>query len=199
MYQDAKIAASRLFEIMDLEVEDITDKVRFSAGQIGDIVFENISFRYGTQTNVFEHFNATFKKWNVSAIVGESGSGKTTLAALMQNLYPLLEGHIRIGGMDIRHIDNSDLRSLVCVVPQKIDLFNGTILENIVLDDYSPDINKVLNICRALSDVEMSSVNGGYEITKKIIELLSYMFYSEAKGLMDAEAVGGVVNVIAFK
>ena len=51
----------------------------------------------------------------------------------------------------------------------------------------------------SLSDVEMSSVNGGYEITKKIIELLSYMFYSEVKGLMDAEAVGGVANVIAFK
>ncbi len=147
-YQDAKIAASRLFEIMDLDMEDVTDKIHITGEQIGDIAFENVSFRYGTRVDVFKDFNVTFKKGQVSAIVGESGSGKTTLAALMQNLYELLEGHVRIGGVDVRHIDNSDLRSLVCVVPQKIDLFEGTVLDNITLDDYIPDNTRVLEICR---------------------------------------------------
>jgi len=147
-YQDAKIAASRLFEIMDLDVEEVDGKVRFSKDQIGDITFENVSFRYGTRKEVFKDFSVTFKSGQVNAIVGESGSGKTTLAALLQNLYDLQDGHIRIGGVDVKHIDNSDLRSLVCVVPQKIDLFEGTILENISLDDYNPDNGRILEICK---------------------------------------------------
>ncbi len=147
-YQDAKIAASRLFEIMDLDLEEVDDKIHITGAQAGDITFENVSFRYGTRVDVFKNFNITFRKGRISAIVGESGSGKTTLAALMQNLYELQEGHIRIGGMDVRHIDNADLRSLVCVVPQRIDLFEGTIIENITLDDYDPDNVRILEICR---------------------------------------------------
>ncbi len=147
VYQDARIAASRLFEIMDLDVEEVDGKIHFEKEQIGDITFENVAFRYGTRTEVFKDFSVTFRKGQVSAIVGESGSGKTTLAALLQDLYPLQEGHIRIGGVDIRHIDKADLRSLVCVVPQRIDLFEGTILENITLDDYEPDNGRVLRLC----------------------------------------------------
>lgn len=148
VYQDAKIAASRLFEIMDLDVEDVDGKIHFDKEQLGDITFENVSFRYGTRTEVFNDFSVTFHDKMISAIVGESGSGKTTLAALLQDLYPLQGGHIRIGGVDIRHIDKTDLRALVCVVPQRIDLFEGTILENIVLDDYAPDNTRVLSLCR---------------------------------------------------
>lgn len=150
VYQDAKIAASRLFEIMDLDAEEISGKVRFHREQTGDIVFENVSFRYGTRTEVFKDFSVTFKAGRVNAVVGESGSGKTTLAALLQNLYELQGGHVRIGGVDVRHIDNADLRSLVCVVPQKIDLFEGTVLENITLDDYDPDHLRVLELCKGV-------------------------------------------------
>ena len=148
VYQDAKIAASRLFEIMDLDIEAVDGKVRFGKEQVGDISFEGVSFRYGTRKEVFKDFSVAFKAGQVSAIVGESGSGKTTLAALLQNLYELQAGHICIGGMDVRHIHNADLRSLVCVVPQRIDLFEGTILENITLDDYDPDHARVLALCR---------------------------------------------------
>lgn len=145
-YQDAKIAADRLFEIMDLDTESTRDKIPLTKENCGDIEFRNVSFRYGTRIDVFKDFNVTFAKGRVHAIVGESGSGKSTLAALIQNLYPLKKGQIYIGSLDIQHIDNSDLRRLVCVVPQRIDLFEGTILENIVLDDYDPDMRKVLEI-----------------------------------------------------
>ena len=147
-YQDAKIAASRLFEIMDLDVEEVSGKVRMSKEQVGDVSFENVSFRYGTRKEVFKDLSLTFKAGSISAVVGESGSGKTTLTALMQNLYELQEGRIRIGDVDVKHIDNADLRSLVCVVPQHIDLFEGTIMENITLDDYGPDYAKVLSLCK---------------------------------------------------
>lgn len=154
VYQDAKIAASRLFEIMDLDVERLDGKIGFEKEMVGDISFEHVDFRYGTRTEVFKDFSVIFPKGKVSAIVGESGSGKTTLAALMQNLYELQGGHVRIGGVDVRHIDNRDLRSLVCVVPQQIDLFDGTVMENIALDDYDPDNARVLELCEEVGLLE---------------------------------------------
>ena len=74
--QNAMIATDRLFEIMDLEREKTENKVTLSREHFTDIVFENVSFRYGSRTEVFESFNATIKAGTITAIVGESGSGK---------------------------------------------------------------------------------------------------------------------------
>lgn len=157
VFQNAKIAADRLFEIFDLEPEDTNEnKIAFSRQQCGNITFEDVSFRYGTRTEVFEHFNIEFEKNKISAVIGESGSGKTTLASLLQNLYPLQSGNIRIGGTDIRNIRNQDLRALVGVVPQRIDLFHGTIADNIVLDDFNPDWQKVYDICNEVGVTEFA-------------------------------------------
>jgi ATP-binding cassette subfamily B protein len=82
--------------------------------------------------------------------VGESGSGKSTLLSLLQNIYPLNEGKITIGHTEIKYINNSNLRQLVCVVPQHIDLFAGTVIENIALGEPEPDMQKVLNVCNGL-------------------------------------------------
>ncbi|MDR3296805.1 MAG: peptidase domain-containing ABC transporter [Prevotellaceae bacterium] len=148
-FQDAKIAADRLFEIMDLDVEDVAaHKVKITKESCGDIEFKNVSFAYGTRTEVFNDFSVRFEHGKVSAIVGESGSGKTTLASLLQNLYPLQAGQISVGGVDIKHIDNAALRSLVCVVPQRIDLFEGSIVDNIVLDDLEQDSSRIIALCK---------------------------------------------------
>jgi ATP-binding cassette subfamily B protein len=153
-FQDAKIAADRLFEIMDLEVENVVNKIAFTKEECGNIEFKNISFRYGSRVEVFKNFNVKFEQGKISAIVGESGSGKTTLAALLQNLYPLQEGQIFIGGIDVKHINNAALRALVCVVPQRIDLFEGSIMENIILDDLEPDTTRVISICKDVGLLE---------------------------------------------
>jgi ATP-binding cassette subfamily B protein len=147
-FQEAKIAADRLFEIFDLEEEDNSQKIRMTKEQCGDIVFNNISFRYGSRANVFIDFSIKFEKGKINAIVGESGSGKTTLVALMQNLYSLQKGNITIGNIDIKHVFNNDLRLFIGIVPQRIDLFEGSISENIILDDFEPEWNRVFDICR---------------------------------------------------
>lgn len=117
--QDAKIAADRLFEIMDLKQEDTEQKIDLERSRIGDIVFENVRFAYGTRTEVFEDFNLTISKGEITAIVGESGSGKSTLAALLQNIYPITGGSIKLGDINIKHIESDSLRQLISVVPQK--------------------------------------------------------------------------------
>lgn len=147
VYQNAKIAADRLFEIFDLAPEDDTKNMPFAKEQCGDIAFENVSFRYGKREEVLKKLSLKFRKGDVNAIVGESGSGKTTLISLLQKLYPIQEGRIFIGDMDLSHISSSDLRRVIGVVPQRVDLFNGTITDNILLDDYSPNWERFYKVC----------------------------------------------------
>jgi ATP-binding cassette subfamily B protein len=146
--QAAWIAADRLFEIMDLEIESSTNKFKISADKIGDIKFNKVAFRYGTRTKVFEDFDLTLKKGKITAIVGESGSGKSTLASLLQNMYPLNGGSISIGDYDLKYLENENLRKMVSVVPQKIDLFGGSVIENIAVGEAHPDIERVIQVCK---------------------------------------------------
>lgn len=148
--QNAMIASDRLFEIMDLEREKTENKITLNRENFTDIVFENVSFRYGTRLDVFENFNAKIKANTITAIVGESGSGKTTLFALLQNLYPITEGQVTIGDYDVRNIDVQSLRSFVGIVPQQVNLFSGNIIENIALGDPFPNMQRIHDISKEL-------------------------------------------------
>lgn len=148
--QNAIIASDRLFEIMDLEREELTDKFDLKKEHVGDIIFSQISFSYGSRVDVFEDFNCVFKNGETTAIVGESGSGKTTIAGLMQNLYPVKKGKITIGQYDLNYISNHSLRHIVSVVPQQIDLFSGNVIDNIALGDDFPDMERILDVTKRL-------------------------------------------------
>lgn len=142
--QDALIAADRLFQIMDLEREqDEEGKTALASEQVGNIVFEDVSFRYGSRKEVFSHLNLEIEKGKMTAIVGESGSGKTTLMSLLQHIYGVQSGHIRIGAYDIADIDNKSLRQRIGVVPQQVELFSSTILENVAVGELRPDKARV--------------------------------------------------------
>jgi ATP-binding cassette subfamily B protein len=147
--QNAYIASDRLFEIMDLD-QEAQNKIYLTKDMIGDIVFDNISFRYGTRVDVFKKFNLCIQMGKITAIVGESGSGKSTLVHLLQNIYPLSGGKIYIGGVDITHLNNHSIREIVGVIPQKTELFKGSIIDNIAIGEYEPDNEKILKICNSV-------------------------------------------------
>jgi ATP-binding cassette subfamily B protein len=182
--QDARIASDRLFEIFDLEIEDESNKIELKPEMVDDIHFENVKFRYGTRVDVFDSLNLTIKKGDITAVAGESGSGKTTLISLLQNLYPLQAGHIRIGRYDLRHITNQSLRKIVSVVPQKIDLFSGNVVDNIAVGDFNPDMTRVIDICEKLG-------------MTKFIEQLPYGF-NTSLGENGATLSGGQQQRIAI-
>jgi len=152
--QNALIAADRLFEIMDLEREESENKLEITKEDLGDITFNNVSFRYGSRIEVFKNFNATIKKNKITAIVGESGSGKTTLIALLQNLYQIKDGKILLDKYDLKHIDYKSLRQVIGVVPQQLNLFSGTIIENIALGESFPNMKRVLKLSTHLGITE---------------------------------------------
>ncbi|MGM0504626.1 MAG: peptidase domain-containing ABC transporter [Bacteroidota bacterium] len=153
-YQNATIAADRLFEIMDLEQENDSDLVDASEVDTGDIVFKNVSFSYGTRVDVFEKFNVTLKKGEVIGIIGESGSGKTTIAALLQKLYSLNDGAIFLGNTNIKYFSNNSLRKVIGIVPQNLDLFNGRVIDNIAVGEFNPDMKRVLDITTQLGMID---------------------------------------------
>jgi ATP-binding cassette subfamily B protein len=149
--QDALIAADRLFEIIDLETETKDElKIDLTAQLVGDIQLKEVQFRYGTRIPVFKKLSIVIRKNSITAIVGESGSGKSTLLGLLQNLYPVNDGNIFIGGIDIRYISNKSLRRIISVIPQKIDLFAGTIIENIAIGEREPDLQRILHLSYSL-------------------------------------------------
>lgn len=148
--QNALIASDRLFEIMDLEQEEVTDKIELTAEQIGNINFENVTFSYGSRREVFKDFSCVIEKGKTTAIVGESGSGKTTLATLIQNLYPVNSGKITIGDYEVRYLSHYSLRTLIGVVPQQIDLFSGNVIENIAFGEDFPDMQRVIDLTKQL-------------------------------------------------
>jgi len=162
--QDALIAADRLFQIMDLEREEKpSEKINMTNLPSGNILFKNVSFRYGSRIKVFKNLNLTIKNQKFTAIVGESGSGKTTLMSLLQNIYPLQSGSIELGKYNINMISNESLREMVGVVPQRIDLFAGSIAENIAVGELEPDMQRVVDICHALGLIKMiEKLSGGF-------------------------------------
>ena len=149
--QDALIAADRLFQIMDLEREsDDSQKVELMPEMIGDVSFDNVEFRYGSRRKVFESLNLKIEKGKTTAVIGESGSGKTTLISLMQHIYPIQSGQIRIGEFDIAQVTNTSLRKIVGTVPQQIELFAGSIAENIAIGDLHPDMKRIIDLSEQL-------------------------------------------------
>lgn len=113
-----------------------------------------MKFRYGSRVEVFDDLNLTLKKGSITAIVGQSGSGKSTLISLLQNMYPIQNGSICIGAFDLKYIKNKSLREMVSVVPQKIDLFAGNVMNNIAVGDFHPNMERILEICRNIGVLE---------------------------------------------
>ncbi|WP_095205217.1 peptidase domain-containing ABC transporter [Mesorhizobium carmichaelinearum] len=146
MVQDAFVAADRLFEILDLEPAS-GGGIHTTKSELGDVRLENVTFRHGAQQELFQDLSVTFRRGEMMAVVGESGSGKSTIAALLQNVYPLESGRIRIGPYALQDLSTEYLRKVVAAVPQLIDVFSGSVVENIALGEFEPDVDKVLQIC----------------------------------------------------
>ena len=135
MLPRAGIAADRIQEVLDtpLSIHDaasVRDEELKDAK--GELRFEDVSFRYeGADEDALEHISFTAKPGETTAIIGSTGCGKSTLIHLIPRFYDVTQGRITIDGVDIREISQEKLHSLLGFVPQKGNLFSGTIASNI--------------------------------------------------------------------
>ena len=141
--QTAVVAADRLGEILDLEVEKTEAELHKIAPESlrGDIRIKDLDFRYGTRRLVLEDISLDIPKGSNVAFVGESGSGKTTLSKLLLHMYAPEKGEILIGDRSIEDIQLETLRDKIAYIPQETFLFSGSIYDNLTLgmDDVTMD------------------------------------------------------------
>ena len=147
--QSVADAFRRLDDIMSEPVEMQPGELGPGLPLKGDIKFENISFRYtddGPPT--LDQVNLSVDSGTVLGIMGPSGSGKSTLAKLLQGLYTPSEGRVLIDGTDVAHISPATLRRQIGVVPQEVQLFAGTVRENIALGIADKDPARVVAVAK---------------------------------------------------
>ncbi len=172
--QEASISLKRISEICEVEKEqdeDSVQKVKLEKLD-GDIELKNITFRYGSREHVLRDVSIKIPRGKKVALVGESGSGKTTVSKLLLRYFVPEEGKINLSGYDISEIDLYNLRKNICYVPQNVELFSGSIRENITMGNR--------NISN--EDVKMACENSG---CKEFIERLPVKyetFLEEAGG-----------------
>lgn len=125
----ALAGAERVFDICDMEVEDISGEELSDVR--GEIVMEHVTFGYRRDTPVLRDISLYAKKGQKIAFVGSTGAGKTTVTNLLTRFYEIWEGTIRLDGRDIRTINMESLRRNIALVLQDTHLFTGTVMENI--------------------------------------------------------------------
>ena len=132
--QSAKVANNRLNEVYLVESEfQVQENPVHSHFLMGDIEFNDLSYKYGFGRDILTDINLTIKQGDKVSLVGVSGSGKTTLAKMIVNFFEPYKGHISINHQDIKNIDKKSLRRHINYLPQQAYIFNGSILENLTL------------------------------------------------------------------
>ena len=129
--QEAQISMKRLSEIMDVQEEQAEGDYTDIETVLGDIAFQDVTFRYGNRRPVLNRISFSIPKGHKVALVGSSGSGKSTVAKLLLKYYEPEDGSITIDGVDIREYSNTSIRQAIGYVPQNIELFSKSVYDNI--------------------------------------------------------------------
>ena len=164
-FQEGWTGYERFYELMSIAEEpyEKVDAVLLENVR-GEITFENVDFKYNTSNKlVLSNFNLSIAPGDYIALVGESGVGKSTICSLIPRFYDILNGSIKIDGVDIRDVTLKSLRDNIGIVQQDVYLFNGDIYENIAYGDLTATKEEIVAAAkRANADGFITELPNGY-------------------------------------
>ena len=147
--QGVSAAFKRIDELM-------REKVEMQAGELapmpplqGEVTFERVTYRFDENAPaILQEADLTVAPGEVLGIIGPSGSGKTTIANLVQGLFKPSGGRVLVDGTDISHISPAQLRAQIGCVPQDVQLFTGSVRENIAMGVANKDPNRIVAVAK---------------------------------------------------
>lgn len=150
MFATAKASGERVFEVLDypVEVQDPEQPLEFPQGLL-EVTLDNVDFHYQDRDTVLSKFSITLPAGKVTALVGHTGAGKSTIANLIQRYYDPAQGRVTFNQVDIRKLSLNDLRGHIGFVAQEPFLFDGTVLDNILLARPEATEEEVIEVLRA--------------------------------------------------
>ena len=148
--QSAMAAAERIFQMLDTPADIETGRSAVVPKPFrGEVVFDNVWFQYKAGDPVLKGVSFRIQPGEKIAVVGATGSGKTTTIKLLNRLYDIQQGSIKVSGVDVREWDLKALRQHIGVVLQDVFLFTGDIRTNLALGDPSIAQERIENAARA--------------------------------------------------
>ena len=217
--QEASVSLKRISEIYEMDKEQVEENKTKIQEIDGSINIENITFRYGSRSPVLKNVSIEIPKGKKVALVGESGSGKTTISKLLLKYYKLEEGKINISGYDIDELDIYALRKAIAYVPQNIELFSGSIRENIILGNENATYEEMKSACENAScnsfieklpakyDTYLDEAGGGLSggerqrlaLARALIKKSKFLILDEATSSLDFINEAEIYNTLFVK
>jgi len=163
--QMGTVASERIFKVLDNA--DVTPETHngISSGQVmGDVEFKNVCFAYTNEEYVLKDISFSIKAGETLAIVGHTGSGKTSVISLLNRLYHINKGEIKIDNKNIEAYDVLFLRSRIAVVLQDVFLFSGSVYDNVTLRNTSIEKGQVIEAAKMIGVHDfIMQLPGGYD------------------------------------
>ncbi|HEX9262730.1 MAG TPA: ABC transporter ATP-binding protein [Candidatus Binatia bacterium] len=147
--QSAMASAERIFQLLDTPVDVASPRnAQVPKPFRGEVVFDNVWFHYKAGDPVLKGVSFRIEPGEKVAVVGATGSGKTTTIKLLNRLYDIQEGSIKVSGVDVREWDLRALRRHIGVVLQDVFLFSGDVRANLALGDPSIPLERIEKAAR---------------------------------------------------
>ena len=152
-YSRGLVSLKRIDEVIETEPDLKFKHEESNVDLKGSVEFDDVSFKYpGSSKETLSHVSFKVNPGETVGIVGRTGSGKSTLVSLLVRLYDPTSGTIRLGGCDLRDVNERKLRKMAALVQQKTLLFSGTIADNLRQGDENAteeDMERAIEISQA--------------------------------------------------
>ena len=146
----ARTSAERIVAVLKEKSNIVSPENAVTEVADGDIVFDNVSFKYSEKAEKFalSNVNLHIKSGQTIGVLGGTGSSKSTLVNLIPRLYDATEGAVYVGGVNVKDYDLETLRNKVAMVLQKNVLFSGTIKDNLRWGKEDATDDEIRRVCR---------------------------------------------------